>query len=159
MSRDRSQMHKCIKLTDSNAWVPQMTPLHFWSTNKTRVHQRKPSATFQSLVTWQGIFLCRIPQELAKPAWITTATYHTREIRQTRPPEMNSDWSSGIKIEIMFVVLLMIPEEFASNSQHRHANIAPPSPMSRLNVPAHRRGFVTACQACEIIFQCRMLHF
>ena len=35
--------------------------------------------------------------------WITTATYHTWEVRDTRPPEMNFDWPGGFNMEVMLV--------------------------------------------------------
>ena len=50
-------------------------------------------------------------------------------------------------------------KEFASHSQHHHADIAPTTPMSRTNVRTHRRKFVTTCQACETIFQREMSFF
>ena len=93
-----------------------------------------------------------------KDPWITTATCHTWEIRETGLPEMNSDWSAVTKMEVMFVVLPNFSEEFASHSQHRHADIVPMIPMSRPNVRAHRRGFVTACQACETYFSVKCDH-
>ena len=66
---------------------------------------------------------------------------------------MDSDWSASFKMEVMFAVLSNFSEEFASHSQHRHTDTVPTIPMSRPNVRVTRRGFITACQACETIFQ------
>ena len=67
---------------------------------------------------------------------------------------MNSDWSASFKMAVMFAVLSNFSEEFASHSQYRHTDTVPTTiPMSRPNVRATRRGFVTACQACETMFQ------
>ena len=46
--------------------------------------------------------------------------------------------------------------EFAS---HSHADITPMIPMSRPNAHTNKRGFFTACQACETILQREMLLF
>ena len=70
---------------------------------------------------------------------------------------MNSEWSAGFKMEVMFVVMSILSQEFASHSPYRHADIDPTIPMSMPNVRLHEHGFVTACQACETIFQCEML--
>ena len=126
----------------------------FWLTNR---HTCTPEETVchspvACCLTVQGL-PCRIPKELAKTAWITIATYHTWGIGETGPPEMNFDWSVDINIGFMFVVLLIFSEELASHSQHCQAQIAPTISMSRPNVRAHRRGWVTAWQACETIFQ------
>ena len=80
-----------------------------------------------------GSLLCRIPHELAKVVWITTATCHTYGKAETRPPEMNSDWSAKCQHGGVFAVLLFLSEEFTSHSQRRHAYIAP-------NVRAHSVG-------------------
>ena len=66
---------------------------------------------------------------------------------------MNSDWSLSFKMAVMIAVLSKFSEEFAWHSQHRHTDTVPTIPLSRSNVRATRRGFVTACQACETIFQ------
>ena len=55
-------------------------------------------------------------------------------------------------MEVCLQFSRVLSEEFTSHWQHRHADIAPTIPMSRLNVCAHRRGLVTACHASEIIF-------
>ena len=54
---------------------------------------------------------------------------------------------------VMFAVLSNFMEVFASHSQHRHTDTVLTIPMSRPNVRATRRGFITACQACETILQ------
>ena len=66
---------------------------------------------------------------------------------------MNYDWITSFKMEVIFAVLSIFSKEFASHTQHRHTDTVPTIPMSRPNVRATRRWFVTVCQACETIFQ------
>ena len=142
-------------------------------TNKTCLHQRKPSATFRSHVL-RGQFALPNPTGTGKDGMnhychlgisfsarrrlaesdilrekLTLA--YTR-YTETRPPEMISDWSPPTNMEVCLQYFCFLSEEFTSHSQHRHADNAPTIPMSRPNVRAHRRRLVTACHACETIF-------
>ena len=71
---------------------------------------------------------------------------------ETRPPEMNSDWSASVNMEVCLQFCWFLSEEFTSHSQHRQADIAPMIPMSMPNIRAHKRGLVMACHACETTF-------
>ena len=90
----------------------------------THTHHRKPFATLRSHVAWQHSLLCRISVELAKTTPITTATCYTRNM-EAGQPGINSDWSPGITMEDIFLVLhFLFSEEFALHSQHCQAGIA-----------------------------------
>ena len=145
--------HKCNTPTDSNAWFPQMTLFLFWWTNK---HTCTPEET----VCHCSVSCCMTAQfALPNPTGTgKDGINHYCPLPYTRN---QIDRATGNKIPIgqwfkmgvMFAVLSNFMEEFASHSQHRHTDTVLTISMWRPNVLATRRGFVTACQACETILQ------
>ena len=62
-------------------------------------------------------------------------------------------------MEVIFLYSVIYSEEFASHLQHHHAGIAAMIPMSRSNIHTCRCGLVSACQACETVFEREMQLF
>ena len=101
----------------------------FWLTN-TRLHQRKPSATFRSHVL-RGQFALPNPTGTGKDGMNHYRHLPYTRNTETRPPEMHSDWSASVDMEGYLQLCWFLSEEFTSYSQHRHADIAPTTPISR----------------------------
>ena len=114
----------------------------------TRLHQRKPSATFRSHVLC-GQFALPNSTGTGKTSMNHYCHLPYTKNTETRTPEMNSDWSDSVNMEVCLQFCSLLSEEFTSHSQHHHADIAPTIPMSRPNVLAHRRWLFMSCHACE----------
>ena len=101
----------------------------FWLTN-TRLHQRKPSATFRSHVL-RGQFALPNPTGTGKDGMNHYRHLPYTRNTETRPPEMHSDWSASVDMEGYLQLCWFLSEEFTSYSQHRQDDIAPTIPISR----------------------------
>ena len=139
--------HKCNKMTNSIAWVPEMTLFLFLWT-RTHMYTRRNRLPLSGRMLRDSV-VCSAESHRnwqIRHKSLLPPTIHKKSV--TGPPEINSDWSVSFKMEVMFAVLSNFSEEFASHSQLRHTDTVPTIPMSRPNVCTTRRGFVTACQAC-----------
>ena len=148
MSRDRSQ----IQCTDrSQRLVSQMTLFLIWWTNK---HTCTPEETVCHCPV-----ACCVTVQFALPNPTGTGKDgipHYCPLPYTRN---QGDRVTGNELRLVSdsrwescLLFVEFYEKFVSHSQHRHTDTVLTIPMSRPNVHATRRGFVTACQACKTNF-------